>query len=204
MPFLDDELIFEGDNKTLGGVLQNFGNDLQEALRQSLRNKTSGNLSSKNLEQSILFDVKMESLGVWRFRLVMADYADFVDQGVQGEGGRRKTDSPFGNGRKGEAFEKRNTTSPFKFRKKKPPLDDPDNPQAWSLRRYARANGYNEFAMQETIFRSGIKATRFYSDVVTDKLIEKLRISLEKAGARSFELDLVNIFTKEAVGFQTQ
>ena len=203
MPFLDEELIFEGDNKTLGGVLQNFGNELQEALRQSLRSKLN-NLTSKNLEQSILFDVKMESLGVWRFRLVMADYGDFIDKGVQGAGGRRKTDSVFGKGRKGTAFEKRNTTSPFKFRKKKPPLDDPDSPQAWSLRRYARANGYNEFAMQETLVRSGIRATRFYSDVVTPKLIENLSRSLEKAGAKSFELDLVNIFTKEATGFTTQ
>lgn len=199
MPYFDEELIFEGDNKTLGGVLQNFGNDLQEKLRTSLQKKVHGS-SSKNLEQSILFDIKMESLGVWRFQLKMSDYGDFIDKGVAGAGGPRKTTSKFGNGNKGRLFRQRAANSPFRFKKKRPPLDDKDDPGAWSLRRYAQVNGLNPFALQESIFRQGIKATNFYSDVVTDKLIKALAISLERAGAKGIELDVVNILTGRTNG----
>lgn len=194
MPYFDEELIFEGDNKTLGGVLQNFGNDLQVKLRKSLRTKVHG-VSSKNLEQSIVFDIKMESLGVWRFQLKMSDYGDFVDQGVQGAGGVRKTTSKFGNGNKGRIFKNKGIGSPFRFRKKKPPLDDKTDPKAWSLRRYAQVNGLNPFAVQESIFRQGIKRTNFYTDVVTNKLIKTLATSLERAGANNIEIDLVTILT---------
>lgn len=192
MAFLDEELIFEGDTKTLGGVLQNFGNDLQEALRVSLRKSISSG-TSKNLEQSIVFSVKLESLGVWRFQLFMDNYGDFLDQGVRGAGGTRKTTSKFSKGNKGKIFKQRAPNSPFQFRKKRPPLDEKDNPKAWSLRRYAQSKGLNPFAVQESVFRQGIKATHFFRNVVTDKLIDKLTLSLEMAGAENVELDLVNI-----------
>ena len=192
MAFFDDELIFEGDTKTLGGVLQNFGNDLLEALRTSLRKSISSG-TSKNLEQSIIFNVRLESLGVWRFELFMDNYADFIDQGVRGAGGTRKTTSKFGKGNKGRIFMQRAPNSPFRFKKKRPPLDVRDNPKAWSLRRWAESKGLNPFAIQESVFRQGIKATHFFSNVVTDKLIDKLTLSLERAGAKNVELDLISI-----------
>ncbi len=194
MAFLDEELIFEGDTKTLGGVLQNFGNDLQKALRESLKKNVSSG-TSKNLEQSIQFQVKLESLGVWRFRLVMDNYGEFIDQGVKGAGGTRKTTSKFGKGNKGRIFKQRAPNSPFRFRKKRPPLDAPTDPRAWSLRRYAQSKGLNPFAVQESVFRQGIRATHFFSDIVTDKLISTLTLSLERAGAKNLELDVVSILT---------
>lgn len=201
MAFFDDELIFEGDNKTLGGVLQNFGNNLQEALRESLRKKVSGS-TSKNLEQSIVFSVKMESLGVWRFKLIMDNYGTFLDEGVRGKGGTRKTTSIFGKGNKGRIFKQNAPQSPFSFKNKRPPLDSKEGPKAWSLRRWAQVKGLNPYAVQESVFRQGIKATRFYTDVVTDKLIDTLSISLSRAGAEGIELDLVEILTKRKVGFK--
>lgn len=201
MPFFDEELIFEGDTNTLGGVLQNFGNDLQERLRKSLRERTS-KTTSKNLEQSIQFKVNMHSLGVWSFRLVMEDYGDFIDQGVRGAGGVKKSSSIFTKTKKGSPWKVRAQNSPFRFRKKKPPLDDRDSPKSWSLRRWSQVKGLNPYAVQETIFRQGIAPTRFYSDVVTEKLFDTLTTSLERAGATQFELDLVNIFTKKGTGFK--
>lgn len=198
MAFFDDELIFEGDTKTVGGVLQDFGNKLQDALRKSLRDKVSG-LTSKNLEQSITFLIKMESLGVWRFRLSMADYGDFIDLGVRGAGGVRKTTSVFGRGNKGQIFRQKGGRSPFSFKNKRPPLDARDDPQAWSIRRWSLSKGLNPFAVQESIFRQGITPTRFYSDVVTEKLITSLSASLERAGARDIELNVVNILEGSAV-----
>jgi hypothetical protein len=192
MPFLDDELIFEGDTKTLGGVLQNFGNDLQEKLRANLRTKVKA-VTPKTLEQSILFDVKMESLGVWRFKLTMEDYGTFLDEGVRGAGGTRKTTSKFGTGSRGRIFRQRAPQSPFRFKKKRPPLDNRDS--SWSLRDYARANNLNPFALQESIFRQGIAPTRWYTEVVTEKLISTLAISLERAGAKNIELEVVDILT---------
>lgn len=198
MPFFDEELIFEGDTKTLGGVLQNFGNDLQEALRESLRKKTSSP-TSKNLEQSITFLVKMQSLGVWRFRLSMADYADFIDQGVKGAGGVKKSSSIFTKSKAGSPWKQRAPNSPFRFRKKKPPLEKKDDPSAWTLKRWAESKGLSPFAVQESIFRQGIPPTRFYSDVVTPKLMSKLSESLARAGATDIELSVVDILDGTAI-----
>lgn len=198
MPFLDEDLIFEGDVKTLGGVLQNFGNDLQKALRESLRSKVS-NGTSKNLEQSIVFDVNMKSLGVWSFQLKMDNYGDFIDEGVRGAGGVRKSNSIFGKGNRGKIFRQKAPKSPFRFRDKRPPLDASDG-KSWSLRRWAKSKRLNPYAVQESVFRQGIKATHFYSDVVTTKLIDKLTISLARAGAQNIELDLVNILKGKSNG----
>jgi hypothetical protein len=197
MPFFDEELIFEGDTKTLGGVLQNFGNELQEKLRQSVRDNVSTS-TSKNLEQSINFAVRLEGLGMWRFTLIMADYADFVDQGVRGAGGTKKSSSIFTKTKAGQQWRDKGGTSPFQFRKKKPPVDNRQDPKTWSIRRWAQVKGLNPYAVQETIFRQGIAPTRFYTDVVTEKLISGLATSLERAGARDIELSVTNILTGRA------
>jgi len=171
----DNELREVGENNTIAGVLQNFGNRLQDELRTSLQSKIT-TITPKSLEQSIIFDVKF--LGsLYSFELKMEDYWKFVDKGVQGVGGVMKS---------GRRWITKNSTSPFMFRDKKPPIS--------ALSGWSNNNGVNPFVAQRSVFHRGIKATNFYSDVVNQDLINDLIKDLEKAGAKEVEISLKNTF----------
>lgn len=169
----DSELQGLGDDETISGVLQNFGNELQEALRRSLDTAVHG-ITAQTLKQSVLFDIQFLNSS-YEFELKMEDYWEFVDKGVQGVGGVRSD---------GGAWINKNTTSPFRYKDKKPPLS--------ALTEWARVNQYNPFALRESIFRQGKAATNFFSDIVDEDLIKDLTKKLEKAGAREIEISLKN------------
>lgn len=186
MSFFDNELEFKG-NKTLSGVLQDFGNDLQESLRLNLASKVKG-FSSKQLEQSILFDVDLDG-GIYRFELKLAHYYKFIDKGVQGKGGQRKSDSLFSGEKAGSVFQNKGQGSEFSFKTLRPPTD--------ALRLFANIAGLNVYALKESIFQKGIKANHFYSEIVTDELINDLIKDISKAYKKAIELDLVDTFKGE-------
>ena len=73
---LDSGLSQLGDNDTIEGVLQNFGNSLQEELRASLNDK--GMQVSDKLGSSIIFDID-PSDGRLKFELKMEQYGSFLD-----------------------------------------------------------------------------------------------------------------------------
>ena len=171
----DKDLQELGEENTIGGVLQNFGNKLQKDLRESLQSKIT-TITPKTLEQSIVFDIKF--LGTsYRFRLLMEDYWKFVDEGVQGVGGATKA---------GRAYISKNNTSPFRFKKngKKPPIS--------ALEPWAYNNGVNPFVVQNSVFYKGIEATNFYSEVVDNNLIDELVNKLERVGAKEVEISIKN------------
>jgi len=171
----DDELIEIGAENTIVGVLQNFGNKLQDSLRKSLQSKVT-TVTPKSLEQSIVFDVTF--LGSqYSFELTMNDYWKFIDKGVQGAGGTMAD---------GRQWIKKNNDSEFRFRKLRPPLDDIES---WS-----RSNTINPFVAQRSVFRRGIEKTNFYSDIVDDKLIADLNKDLAKAGGREVAITLKKSF----------
>lgn len=169
----DSELQFIGEENTISGVLQNFGNDLQESLRRSLDTAVHG-ITSQALKQSVLFDIKFLNSS-YEFELTMEDYWEFIDKGVQGVGGVKAD---------GTAWINRNTSSPFRYKDKKPPLS--------ALTEWSRVNGFNAFALRESIFRRGKVATNFFSNIVDEDLIKDLTKKLEKAGAREVEITLKN------------
>lgn len=190
----DAGLAFKGDSLTIEDVLLNFGNEIQEKLRESLRNKVSQG-TTKALEQSILFDVTNDQ-GVWRFRLDFNKYGDYLDQGVQGYGGTVTTDSKhYPNRKKGDNWVNKAPASPFRFREKKPKLI---NGQGISL--WAYTKGLNPFAVQNVVWRQGIKATNWFSEVATDEVVADLRDDLEKAGAKNIEIYLTSKLEGEANG----
>jgi len=174
----DTGLVFEGERATLGGVLQNFGNKLQTSLRESLEKKASNN-TSRQLWQSILFDVQFVSLGVYKFKLFMDNYGDFINHGVEGVGGSKANGTPWA---------KHTTDGLFSYKKNVKPSADHFN-------RWANTKGISPFAVREAVFHRGIKANHFYSDIVNDRLINDLVLSLESVGAKGVELELVDILT---------
>ena len=170
----DSDLIDVGGGKTIIDVLQDFGNKLQKDLVNSLRDKIK-TITPKLLQQSIVFDIKVLASS-YQFELKMNDYWKFVDKGVQGVGGM--------NADKTWSYLKKNTTSPFSYRDKKPPISE--------LTAWSNAQGANPFAVQNSIFHRGTKATNFYTDVVDENLTKDLIKNLEEAGAREVQISLKN------------
>ena len=180
MAFFDSELTTAGDD-SIGGILQEFGNLLQTELINSLQEKgVSG--TSGQLQQSIIFDIDFTG-SVWRFELSMEDYGKFIDQGVKGIGGNRKTKTLFGDA--GSPFPQVAPDSVFSF---KPNA----KPSAKHFELWARTKGLNPFAVRESVFRKGLKPNYFYSSVVDENLINELVKNLELKGAKALELEIAN------------
>lgn len=170
----DSDLIEVGAENTILGVLQDFGNKLQDELRKSLQSKIT-TVTPKGLEQSIVFDITVLGSG-YQFELLMNDYWKFVDKGVQGAGGVMKN---------GMAWAVKNLSSPYRFSEKKPPIS--------ALAMWSNNQGANPFVVQRSVFHKGTKATNFFSEVVDNpELINNLIKDLEKAGAREVEINLKN------------
>ncbi len=168
---LDSELNSIPSDSTIGGILQNFGNEIQKELRESLQSKGSENTAV--LGQSIIFDI--EFLGsAYIFELKMEKYGDFIDEGVEGVGGNKSD---------GTAYSKVQTSGRFSFKQgKKPPL----------FKEWSQSKGVNPFAVRESIFRKGIKANNWYSEVMNDTKIAKLIKKIEIAGAQEISISISN------------
>ena len=175
----DSELQGLGDDETISGVLQNFGNELQEALRRSLDTAVYG-ITAQTLKQSVLFDIQFLNSS-YEFELKMEDYWEFFDKGVQGVGGVKKN---------GSVWAPKNTTSPFRFGTGNFSGTGAEFKRKTDL--WAYANNANPFVVRQSIFMRGTKATNFFSDIVDEDLIKDLTKKLEKAGAREIEISLKN------------
>ena len=188
MAFLDSDIEFSPEGTSIQDVLILFGNDLTDELKESL---VKNGLSNSNIGQSIRFDVNREGEG-YRFVLTFDDYGTFLDEGVKGAGGARKTTSKFNtSNNKGKIWKQNAPTSRFKFTFKKPPLRGKDATQG--IEQWSNERGLNKFAVQEAVFRQGIKPNHWFTDVVSQGVFNDLVDRLEKAGAKQMELDFVKI-----------
>lgn len=175
MGFLDSEITAEG-KKNVQGVLQDFGNELIEELVNSLAGQ---GLRDSNLAQSMNYSVNLTSSG-WQFRLFFDEYGNYLDEGVQGKGGKKAS---------GGTWRNKGGGSKFRFRDKKPPTRDRQDPTR-SLETWATPKGLNVWAVRESIYRQGIKATHWFSDVVDAGIIERLLNKLEQEGIKELEIDI--------------
>ena len=167
--FVESNIGAEG---TFNVVLEKWGNESIEKLRKSLRDKTSTG-TSKQLEQSLIALPIQVGSGTFLLTLKGEDYYKYIDKGVQGAGGQRSEGQ----------WTNKAPQSQFKFSSKKPPLTRGQGLSLW-----AYTKGINEYAVRESIFRQGIKATNFYSDIMNEKWIGELVSRLEKSGAKEIEL----------------
>ena len=163
-----------GEDETIIGTLQNFGNNIQTELRESLIDK--GMQVPDSLGSSIVFDIQ-EDTGSVIFELKMEKYGDFLDEGVAGVGARgiksktHKQYSPFA------------TTGKFSFKENnKPSYKHFTN---WVNDKGLPSNAV--FAVRESVFRRGIKQTNWYTETIVGK-VEELKDRLAKAGAKEIKV----------------
>lgn len=180
---IDDSLLQDiSEEDTIIGVLRKFGKKLENDLKDNLAKHDSSDLGS--LEQSILFDLEFPSEDVIRFIVRYNFYGDFINKGVQGIGGARKTNSKFG-GKKGQVFTNKAPNSTFKFKKNKPLSGK-------MFTGWAKRKGLSPWAVAQSLWKSGIKPNHWIDEVYTDNFVTSLAQALGIAGAKEIEIALVN------------
>ncbi len=124
-----------------------------------------------NLRQSVQMPVKFFGTK-FVATLFMADYYDFINKGVQGVMTVR-------------------SDTPYSFRDKKPPL----------LKEWSHRKGINPFAVQQSMFRKGIKKRPFwdkaYKTITQGDIFEQLKIDLASAGRTATTEEIKKIFKKK-------
>lgn len=180
MAFFDDEIEAVEGTLTLKQAIELWGFELTEELKYSLglQGWDDGNLS-----RSIRFQVVPTGSG-YRFQLFFDDYGTYQDEGVKGAGGVRKSTSIFGRGRKGQMWRQNAPQSRFAYTTKKPPIK--------AIESWARSKGLNKFAVRESIFRQGLKPTRWFSRIIDENPFEDLSVLVEQKGAESITKNIID------------
>jgi hypothetical protein len=95
----------------------------------------------------------------------MVDYGTYIDEGVRGAGGVRKTTSKYNkSNNKGKMWKIKAKDSRFAFSNKQPP--------AKALKKWSHSKGLNEFAVAKAVFHQGIEGTHFFSDAFESEFVK--------------------------------
>ena len=74
--------------------------------------------------------------------------------------------------------------SRFAYTTKKPPIK--------AIESWARSKGLNKFAVRESIFRQGLKPTRWFSRIIDENPFEDLSVLVEQKGAESITKNIID------------
>ena len=136
---------------TLSQVFNNIAADMVYCLQQSVQKE--GLVYKGTLQKSIRMPVKM-----FGFRMVatlyLADYYDYLNQGVKGIGGVRKSGD-----RKGQPWEIKAPNSPYQFKK---------GPSVSHVKAWSKSKGLNEYAVRNSIARTGIRPRYFFDNCMQE------------------------------------
>lgn len=153
--------------------LKRFGN---RVVRKAKSNASKFS-STGDLKNSIEFDLNVHK-NSFSLSFYMADHGIFLDEGVRGAGGVRKTTSKFGRNNKGKMWKIKSKNSRFSFSNKMPPVD--------ALKKWSREKGLNPYAVQKSVYHQGIEATHFFSDAFEENFI---KLSDEIVEAYGLDID---------------
>jgi hypothetical protein len=168
-----DESFKKAAGKTFSDIVEEWANKISLDLRKALRDSVSLYTSGK-LEQSIVTTpVKVEGKK-FTAEIKAADYWKYVNEGVQGVGG---------NMADGRQWVRKNTTSPFSFKKA-------NKPSVKHFIQWSNLASRSPFAVRETVFHSGTKGKFFFEDVVNESLEKELAAELKKIMTKTIEIDI--------------
>tara|TARA_R110000803_G_scaffold131141_6_gene198434 strand:- start:6722 stop:7240 length:519 start_codon:yes stop_codon:yes gene_type:complete len=137
-------------------VLDTFGNNVVTGAKKELSKQ--GKNASKGLSNSLSHKSK-ESKNSFEFSISMEDYGDFVDKGVRGAGGVRKTTSKFKRtNNKGKLWKlKKVTNSNYKFGR-----SGGISPKHFTV--WAKRKGLSPFAVAKSVYHTGLETTNFLTN----------------------------------------
>ena len=178
------------EEKSIYQTLQDFGNKVQGDLRKSLVDKKSN--ASKNLSQSIAFNVKFKSDTEIQFKLELDRYYEAVDKGR-------------GKATKKSAIPLKEAIYQWIIQKGIPISSNRGNLTAkgagkklgvgqQTLRYMIKTQRMNmAYLIARKINRFGTKGNNFYSAVVNDSLFDDLQIDLSDSFKKDVLIDINKI-----------
>ena len=181
------------EERSIYQTLQDFGNKVQSDLRKSLVDKKSN--ASKNLSQSIAFNVKFKSDTEIQFKLELDRYYEAVDKGR-------------GKATKKSAIPLKEAIYQWIIQKGIPISSNRGNLTAkgagkklgvgqQTLRYMIKTQRMNmAYLIARKINRFGTKGNNFYSAVVNDSLFDDLRIDLSDSFKKDVLIDINKIEIK--------
>jgi hypothetical protein len=178
------------EERTIYQTLEDFGNKVQGDLRKSLVDKKSN--ASKNLSQSIAFNVKFKSDTEIQFKLELDRYYEAVDKGR-------------GKATKKGAIPLKESIYQWIIQKGIPVTSNRGNltakgagkklgvgqPKLRSMIETQRRN--MAYLIARKINRFGTRGNNFYSAVVNDSLFDDLRIDLSDSFKKDILIDINKI-----------
>lgn len=165
---------------SLGDVMNNLANRIvkktkDEIIKENL--EYSGNLLQK-------VDMPIKIFGqTFVAELIMADYYDYINQGVKGKGGTTKS---------GMRWKIKAPNSDYFYKDKKPPL--------FAIYNWAREKGFNPYVLRNIIYHSGIRPRHYFDRVLEDinngEIKKKFIQELNKAGGSAIVKGMKDILTR--------
>lgn len=181
MPLDDNILTSTGQGvNPIEATIDQWNNETIERLQKSLDDKASSG-TSKMLRQSIVPQAIKQTENGLSLEVIMEDYYKFIDQGVRGIGRAGLPDTNT------SVFAQKAPNSPWSYKEGRE-----NKPSSSHFKQWASVKGLSPFVISESIWRRGIEANHFYSDVMTDEWIGELTRRLEVAGAGTVSVLIIN------------
>ena len=175
------------DPFTLNQVLGNLAADIVMCLHDNLKEQDPPISDTGELGRSIRMPIKLFG-SVLTATLYLEDYFDYVNKGVEGIGGNRKTGSK-------EAWVLRNTIGEYKFER---------GPKVSMIRKWAEKRGLNAYAVRTSIAHRGLKSRPFYDECIAQSfhgaLWDRFKDQIKVVSAKNITRQLKStLLSKEKV-----
>lgn len=181
---LSDESFKKSAGKTFSDVIEEQANVAIERMQKYLQNHVRPG-GPKTLEQSILLMPTKSEGNKLTAEIVGEDYWNFVNKGVGGALNNQR----IGGRKSHKQWVNRAPNSPFKFKDKPPPINY-SSTTGWSLLQWANHHNFSPFALQESIYRQGLKPIPFVDSVINDKFIDEFAKRLTEVMSKTIEVDI--------------
>jgi len=166
--------------KSVSDVMNNLANRIVEKTKDEINKE--GLEYSGNLLQKVDMPIKIFGQKIVA-ELIMADYYDYINQGVQGVGGTTKT---------GMRWKVKAQSSPYFYKDKKPSVS--------AFYNWSREKGFNPFVMRNIIYHSGIRPRGYFDRVMNDinngEIRRKFIKELNEAGASAIAEGMKDILKR--------
>ena len=139
-------------------AMDNFGDKVVSDAKEKLstyHKVDTGELQNSIKSTGAIFHKRSIELGI-----SLSYYGAFVEKGVRGAGGVRKTTSGFKRtDNKGKIWKQKGGNSPYSFK-------EGIKPSVKHFIEWSNKRGLNPYAVRESVYRQGFKATPFLTEAV--------------------------------------
>ena len=137
---------------------QLFSSTFKQRAKEKLKSSGRGTFTGKLIES---LDVKLDGdIDDFTITIYAESYLEYIDEGVNGVGFQQtKTNKPDKRYSSNKTIV---TGAPYSFNEKKPPIK--------AITPWATAKGLNTYAVQNSIYKKGIKGIHFFESTLDEEM----------------------------------